>query len=113
MGHGVYDSAADPDSDEVLKNPVKRTRKSLARGKKLFIKNCVSCHGLKGHGDGPKSKGLDPKVANLRKIESPNESRIFKQISSGPADMPNWSPKLKKKQIWELTNYIMSINPKK
>jgi mono/diheme cytochrome c family protein len=32
----------------------------LARGKELFAKNCIACHGPTGRGDGPGGKGLNP-----------------------------------------------------
>lgn len=37
-------------------------------GESLFLENCVSCHGLNGHGDGPNAKGLGTVPADLTKI---------------------------------------------
>ena len=38
---------------------------SLARGAELYRRECASCHGELGRGDGPAGKGLDPAPANL------------------------------------------------
>jgi mono/diheme cytochrome c family protein len=111
--HGAYDPAQDPDADKILKNPVHFDKKSLERGAALFKKNCVECHGPKGIGDGPKSKETTPPVANLTKVEDPSDTHLFKQISFGKEDMPTWKEKLNEKNIWDLVNYVQSLNGKK
>ncbi len=37
----------------------------LARGRELYARNCASCHGVQGRGDGPGASGLHPPPANL------------------------------------------------
>jgi cbb3-type cytochrome c oxidase subunit II len=39
------------------------------RGLRLYARNCASCHGAHGEGDGPGAKGLHPKPANLAQHE--------------------------------------------
>jgi mono/diheme cytochrome c family protein len=41
------------------------TPELLARGKALFVQNCVACHGAAGHGDGPGGRGLNPPPRNF------------------------------------------------
>ncbi len=36
-----------------VKNPVAVDAASLTAGRQLYLKNCRSCHGTKGSGDGP------------------------------------------------------------
>lgn len=39
------------------------------RGKALFERNCASCHGSAGRGDGPAARGLDPPPRNFTRPE--------------------------------------------
>lgn len=39
-------------------------------GESLFLENCISCHGVTGHGDGPNAKGLGIAPADLTKISA-------------------------------------------
>ncbi|PVA07503.1 cytochrome C [Thalassorhabdomicrobium marinisediminis] len=41
-------------------------------GARFFAKNCVSCHGMSGRGDGPSSAGLDPKPTDLTLLAREN-----------------------------------------
>ena len=50
---------------------------SLSRGEVLFQKHCVSCHGLKGKGDGPESKKLKRKPADLTQLAQIHEDSFF------------------------------------
>ncbi len=42
-------------------------------GERLFARNCISCHGATGAGDGPKSAGLPVPPANLRGLAAGND----------------------------------------
>ncbi len=44
--------------------------KLLARGEALFKRNCVSCHGDSGRGDGPAAGTLNPKPRNFTRPEN-------------------------------------------
>ena len=46
-------------------NPVAVTPDSLAKGKVIYEKTCLSCHGDGGMGNGPKAKDLDVKPKAL------------------------------------------------
>jgi len=41
----------------------------LIRGRQLYSRNCASCHGIGGEGDGPGAAGLHPRPANLSEHE--------------------------------------------
>ncbi len=113
ISHGVYDPANDPNADAALENPVPADKNSLARGSALFQKHCVECHGRTGVGDGPKSKDTSPAVPNLRSIKDPSDTHLYRQIAFGRQDMPTWEKKLNEKNLWDLVNYVQSINTKK
>lgn len=89
-----------------------------ATGEKLFRKHCKTCHGAKGHGDGPRSLFLKPKPRNFAQpsqFKSRNDDELFKVIAEGGAPsglsaaMPPWGSKLEPDQIRQLIAYIHSV----
>ena len=83
--------AADPATDAA----------ALERGRALFAKQCASCHGAEGRGDGPAAYLLHPKprdlVAARYRIVStwegvPTDDDLFRTISRGMpgSAMPSW-----------------------
>lgn len=42
-----------------IQNPVPSDEISIQRGQRLYLSYCASCHGMRGHGDGPRAAGLD------------------------------------------------------
>jgi mono/diheme cytochrome c family protein len=104
------------------------SKQSIALGRKLFLQNCVTCHGESATGDGPMAKLLKKAPADLTKIEKENGKfpriRIQRIIggedmldSHGTRDMPIWSAVLRQKhgiafaqlERYNLTSYIESI----
>ncbi len=59
--------AAEPQSggDAEAARPPKRTPELLEQGRASFQRNCASCHGEKGTGDGFAAAGLNPKPRNF------------------------------------------------
>ena len=59
---------------------------SLAKGEVLFAQNCVSCHGVKGQGDGPLAKNLNPHPANFwneKRMSALSPFQIFNTVRLG------------------------------
>ena len=48
-----------------MENPVKADDESIKVGRMLYNKNCASCHGETGLGDGPKARGLDTSAGDM------------------------------------------------
>ena len=87
---------------------------SIARGKKLFKKNCQKCHGPKGTGDGPLAKKLNIKPANLQIISDEiTNTYLLVQINDGKNDMPQWKDYLTQKETVDLTAFIRSLKEDK
>jgi cbb3-type cytochrome oxidase cytochrome c subunit/cytochrome c553 len=64
---------------------------ALAHGRTLYLRNCASCHGARGEGDGPGAQSLHPPPANLAAHQYTTErvGRILWNGSPGTA-MPAW-----------------------
>ena len=85
-----------------------------------FGRNCATCHGTRGHGDGPISHGLVPKPANFTNLErmfDDSDEEIFKVISQGayPSAMPPWQDvegMTDPKERWRFVDYVRSFSYK-
>jgi len=102
-----------PESAKSIKNPVsaKKQKASAKKGAATFKKFCVACHGAKGMGDGPGSKALTPKPANLTslRVQDQKDGEIFWKISNGRGPMIKWDPIIKESDRWDLVNYIRTL----
>jgi mono/diheme cytochrome c family protein len=90
-------------------NPVPVNANTIALGQKLYVANCLTCHGAQGKGDGPGGAALEKKPADLGgRIKSTGESdgELFWKISEGRAPMVTWKAQLSETQRWELVNYL-------
>jgi mono/diheme cytochrome c family protein len=99
-----------------LKNPVGATPESISNGGALFAKQCVTCHGASGKGDGSMATKLKSKPSDLTDAEwthGPSDGEIFTLIRDGAknAGMKAFRGALSDRQMWDLVNYIRSLGP--
>jgi mono/diheme cytochrome c family protein len=93
------------------RNPIPRDAASIARGNELFQANCASCHGKDGRGDGRAAAALDPRPANLKTMARHHPDGDFAwKIANGRGAMPAWKGVLNEKQIWDLVNFVKSLD---
>ena len=93
-------------------NPLAGNANALAAGEKLYVGNCLTCHGPNGKGDGPGAAALEKKPADLgARIRTTGEKdgELFWKISEGRAPMITWKATLSETQRWELVNYIRTF----
>lgn len=93
-------------------NPVAGNANALAAGAKLYVSNCLTCHGPSGKGDGPGAAALEKRPADLgARIRSTGEKdgELFWKISEGRAPMVTWKASLTETQRWELVEYIKTL----
>jgi len=101
--------------DNSARGPLPYTRKSIDRGRDVFLRNCASCHDR----DGKAYHGREMTIthpANLTEPESwlhgSKPGEIFTNIHEGTKDeMPPFKDQLKDGEIWDLVNFIRSIWP--
>jgi mono/diheme cytochrome c family protein len=80
--------AAEPQSndDAEASRPPKKTPELLEQGRASFQRNCASCHGEKGAGDGFAAAGLNPKPRNFTTDPFKNGGRppeVFETLKHG------------------------------
>jgi mono/diheme cytochrome c family protein len=100
------------ESDKKAKNPVKVTREGLNDAAKLYLQNCLICHGKTGAGNGPQAKKLPQKPANFtdaKMMSKVTDGELFWKMSTGRPPMPAWQAQLSDTQRWQLVNYIRAF----
>jgi mono/diheme cytochrome c family protein len=100
-----------PASAISVKNPVKSDAVSIKDGKTLYIKNCGSCHGDAGKGDGTKAKNLDISCGDLGAtgLSKITDGELFWKITEGRKPMPTFGKKLTDAERWSVINYLRSL----
>jgi mono/diheme cytochrome c family protein len=101
-----------PDKYLKMANPVKSTPASIAKGKTLFIKNCLECHGNKGLGNGKKVPDLKTTPPDMTKstFQGQSDGAIFYKMSEGRNDMPKAKKDLPDDEDrWNLVNYLRTF----
>lgn len=100
--HGVI-----PLSSSLVK---KLDEDSLARGRILYQKNCLRCHGKDGQGNGPAAQDQKRPPANLQQLsQRVRNFKFFIGISQWQGDMPGWKDLLNDIEREDLVNYIKSF----
>ncbi|MFQ5504849.1 MAG: c-type cytochrome [Planctomycetota bacterium] len=93
------------------KNPIPSGQESIAIGKKAYEKECLSCHGKTGVGDGPGAKELKVSVGNLTspKLADQTDGALYWKIKTGRTPMPSFATLLSKDARWHVVNYIRTF----
>ena len=97
------------DPGRTLQNPVERTPESVERGAALFARNCASCHGDTGAGDGPLADTLPAPPANFTvHVPFHPDGVLFAWITDGirGTGMPAWRNQLGEQERWDLVNFL-------
>ncbi len=99
--HAPADAASRP-------NPLASRPATAAGGHKLFIRNCVECHGKDGAGMETKHSA----DLQLPVVQQQSDGVLFWKITNGNTGrgMPSFS-KVPELQRWQLVLYIRTLKP--
>lgn len=81
-------------------------------GKAMFAKNCKSCHGSKGLGDGPKAAGLKTSTGDFSsaKFQAYSDGELYFMSFVGRDEMPNFEKKiLDDADRWAVIGFIRTL----
>jgi mono/diheme cytochrome c family protein len=97
--HAPADAASRP-------NPLSTKPQTAAGGRKLFIRNCVECHGKDGTGI-EKKHSAD---LQLPVVQQQSDGVLFWKITNGNSSrgMPSFS-KMPELQRWQIVLYIRTL----
>ncbi|HKT80128.1 MAG TPA: c-type cytochrome [Vicinamibacterales bacterium] len=117
--HDQHEAGAHAHADAAkIKNPVKPSAASIAKGKSLYESQCVNCHGATGVGDGKSAAPLNPKPSNLADAtwkHGSSDGEIFTLIKEGSpkTSMRGYASKMTEEDIWNVVNYIRTLSTAK
>ncbi len=98
-------------------NPFPPTDDSIARGRAVYERDCLLCHGARGRGDGPMAVSLNPRPADFRvhMAAGHTDAQLFDWITNGVqgSGMPPFSAGLSLDERWDVINYIRTFAPPK
>ena len=94
-----------------MENPEATDAESVKVGRMLYNKNCASCHGKTGLGDGSKARGLDthPGDMSASAYQSQTDGEHFYKSKFGRNEMPKYEGKVADEDIWHMVNYMRTF----
>ena len=96
----LYAELAAQDSDALIAD-----RRAMQVGRRLFINNCATCHGVNGTG----AFGF-PDLTDAEWIWGGSEAAIKQSIASGRmAAMPGWGPALGDEGLHNVTQHVLKL----
>jgi mono/diheme cytochrome c family protein len=99
----------------------------VEKGRAVYYRNCVFCHGDNLRGDGIYGHGFDPQPADFgdpTTIAMLQESYLFWRIAKGgpglpeestpwASAMPAWEPMLQEDEIWDVISFLYAFTGRK
>ena len=96
-----------------VKNPIEANDASLAAGKQVFERYCVSCHAKDGKGSAEVAKTLPAPPSDLTDKEwkyGGTDGELFSVIHAGTKlGMEPFHNRLSDNRIWHVVNYLRSL----
>ncbi len=108
MRHGIV-PIEDPQALDKL-FPQKKDAASVARGKQIYQKDCLSCHGEKGLGDGPLASEQKVRPADLvAAVKDVPNFTFYLSISQWQGKMPGWKTPHSSRDREDIAAYLKTF----
>ncbi|MGB8491869.1 MAG: cytochrome c [Bacteroidales bacterium] len=100
-----------PANFKSMKNPIAKSEASNKAGMALYNKNCASCHGKAGLGDGVKARMLKefPGDFATAAFQDQTDGEHFYKTRTGRGEMPKYEGKLSDNDIWNIVNFMRTF----
>ena len=100
-----------PGKFKSMENPNTADDGSLKMGKMQYSKNCASCHGKTGLGDGTKARSLDTFPGDLTSDAylGQTDGEHYYKSKFGRNEMPKFENKISDEDIWNIVNFIKTF----
>jgi mono/diheme cytochrome c family protein len=85
----------------------------IDQGREIYQAHCLECHGIQGHGDGPRATTLAPRPGNLVSAgtSSKTDDELFAVITKGipRTSMKGWEDQLSLDDRHNVLAYVRSL----
>ena len=114
FGAGETNQWRAPARVSARKNPIPANETSIALGKKIYERQCLTCHGIAGKGDGPMAAQLEKRPGNLSNPElwQQSDGALFWKVNEGHRPMPTFKNIMSDEERWPVINYVRTLAPK-
>jgi len=86
----------------------------LERGKAVYTRLCLSCHGSEGYGDGPAARSLTIAPANFHRVKSflKSDEELLRTIEHGVVFSPMhaWRGQLTDEEMQDVLAYVRLLS---
>ena len=91
-----------------LHSPIAMTKESVEKGKTIYTKFCLHCHGETGQGDGKviTEGGHPPPGAYSGPLKDLPEGKMFHTLTYGKGMMGSHASQLNKEERWTVIQYV-------
>ena len=98
-------------ASRVLENPLRPTPDDLARGQKLFLLTCATCHGPEGQGNGPTAKqtALPPADLTAGPAAQRTDGYLYATIRNGGTVMPPYGDATSPRERWQIVLWLRAL----
>lgn len=120
---GAWRDAFEPQTISASVMTIPRTEEQEGRGREVYDRRCVGCHGAKGDGNGPVATFLNPRPRDFRlgvfKFRTtpsgslPTDGDLFRTLTRGVrfTAMPTWHELPEKDRI-AVISYVKTFSPR-
>ena len=93
------------------RNPIPPDERSRAISRALYQRECLSCHGATGKGDGPAAAELERSPGDLssRATARQSDGELFWKTTIGRKPMPSFKTLLTDEERWHVVNYLRTL----
>lgn len=116
--HDTFIQKGVPETYRAQHAMVPPTPSTLGEGKDIYERNCATCHGIDGMGDGDHANALSPSPALLaymiRRPIAVDEYLLWSISEGGAAfgsQMPAFKDELMRDEIWKVVTYMRAGFP--
>lgn len=100
-----------PAADKAKVNPTPNDDATLKLGMTSWMKNCASCHGKTGLGDGPKGRMTKTHPGNFSTaaFQASTDGELFFRTKAGRSEMPAYANKIPDNEIWAMVHHMRGM----
>jgi mono/diheme cytochrome c family protein len=98
-----------------IENPIEMNDASVKQGRQMFVRLCVTCHGMDGKGETDMHDKLEAPPSDLTNGEwkyGGTDGEVMTLVRDGTnLGMPAFVEKLNEARLWHVVNYLRTIGP--